>query len=120
MALAPPKARPSSPATSAMVDAWSDGKVSTSGHKAMAAAGYRTGLHEGMRMVVELLEQGHDLAHVVDRCRARITGKADRAAGEHASYWLAKAASISQAEPAIAGHNTHSDHGADFVKQHMD
>ena len=110
MAMQPPKANPSKPSTSGMVDAWSDGKVTKPGHKAMAANGYRSGLHDGMRFVVEMIEAGHDMAYVIDRCRARITGIVDKPQDERAIYWLAKQDHI--AEPA-----THSDR---YAAQHLD
>lgn len=113
MAMKPPEARPSSPVTSAMVDAWSDGKVTEPSHEQIAQGGYRSGLHDGMRYVVDMMEDGHDLTHILDRCRARVTGLIDKPLEEHSMYWLAKVGHNGQGPSDI-------DHGANYAKQSLD
>lgn len=51
-----------------------------------------TGLHEGMRFVVEMMGQGLPASAIVGRCRARF---GDGAQEEIVSYWRGKCGEIS-------------------------
>ena len=86
-----PKAKQSRQASDT-AQAWSDGASSDASDamKLTSQGGYRTGLHDGMRFVVNMMEDGASYAQIVDRCRARITSMIEKPSTEAASYWQAK------------------------------
>ena len=81
-----------SKATADMVSAWAGGahEGDTENHKAIGESGYRIGLHEGMRYVVAMLDDGVPIEQIIDRCRARITSHKGKPADEAAAYWQAR------------------------------
>ncbi len=85
-----PEPKPSGPRTSAMVDAWLDGKASTDNHRRSAAMGYSAGLHEALRAVIDMIEAGASPAQILERCKARMEGPKDWADMDHAERFEAQ------------------------------
>ena len=86
----PAKSNASKPHTSEIVQAWCSGYMEgmPEGHRQIARDGYNTGMHEGMRYVIEMLT-GENIAldEIIRRCMGRVNDPAARI------YWTERLAS---------------------------
>ena len=91
----PADAKVNKAATSSVVEAWCSGYTAgmPEGHRKIAIDGYNTGMHEGMRYVIEMLGEGIGLHEAVRRCMGRVTDPAARI------YWTERLASLDPKQP---------------------
>lgn len=101
--------------SAAMVGAWSYGATSESSdsHKAIGQSGYKSGLSDGMRYVVTMMEAGVEWQTILEECRSRITPITAKPADGMAAWWIAKASQQGT-------ESSETDHEARFAAQHLD